>query len=1213
MNTPAPKTPTPAVHTLASPGGLRARLLSHGALCRLDAHGVMVNLFAGHETEGGPANLWLRQWGPDGRRTQATPLLGPWSPLAWPLPSAEAAQVAPPGTAADAAPPPAAPSRISASGTWQGLHLRLDLCLADSPGTINTGNTRTDTHAWFWHLGLHNPTEQTQTLDLLLVQDIGLAPYDSARLNEYYVSHYLDLSPLAHARHGTLLAARQNQPVDGRHPWALVGSLRRATRWATDAQQVLGLAARAGGLPLGVQQGLPAARLQAEHALLALQDDAFTLAPGGRLQAGFFGLVRADHPAATADSDTTWADTALALAAAQPPQAAPEPGADAAAPSAPAHTRATLLARAPMLPVQDLLPGELATLFGTERRHVERDTDGSLLSFFCDQHTHVVLRTKELRVARPHGHILRSGAGLVPDETALTSTVWMGGVFHSMVTQGHVSINRLLSTQRGLLGQFRGLGQRVLVHTGGTWQLLGLPSAWSLQPDGCRWLYRHAEGLLEVRSTVQHDPHALTLDLQVLEGPPLPLCLTQHIALGGDDGSAAAPVPWQPRDGGVWVAPPVGSELAARFPGGGFALLPAPGTVFTAIGGDELLAADGRPAGQPYVCLQATAAPRVGLRILGRLLPQGDGCAASVPPATAATTATTPALPLPRWSAPPASPLAAAARQLADITPWLAHNALVHYLAPRGLEQFSGGGWGTRDVCQGPLEMLLALGRHAPVRDLLLRVFAAQEVSGDWPQWFMFFERDRHIRAGDSHGDIVFWPLLGLARYLLASGDLALLDEPVPYHAAADAVAEVAPLWQHLQRALAVTQARRIPGTHLAAYGHGDWNDSLQPADPALREHLCSAWTVTLHHQVLHTLADALESGHPAARDDSRTAVLAQTLRADAAAVRTDFQRLLVADGVVAGYALFAPEDGPSARGEGPQAGSEARPAAAPPGSAPQLLLHPQDTLTGVRYSLLPMMHAILDNLLSPAQAAQQLRLVQEHLTGPDGARLFDRPLPYRGGPMTLFQRAESSAFFGREIGVMYMHAHLRWAETLAHLGLADAFFAALSQAHPIALRQRVPTASLRQANCYYSSSDAAFADRYEAQAHYGRIASGRVALDGGWRIYSSGPGIALGLIQGVFLGVRPQARCLVLDPVLPPALSGLQAEVDIAGHPVQLELRTGPAGCGPLWMELNGAPLPFGRGHNPYRCGPAEVAWPELLARLQGRDGVQRLVVHLG
>jgi cellobiose phosphorylase len=135
--------------------------------------------------------------------------------------------------------------------------------------------------------------------------------------------------------------------------------------------------------------------------------------------------------------------------------------------------------------------------------------------------------------------------------------------------------------------------------------------------------------------------------------------------------------------------------------------------------------------------------------------------------------------------------LAPAAARLAQILPWLAHNAVTHYLSPRGLEQYSGGGWGTRDVTQGPVEMLLALGRTEPVRDLLLRVFTNQNPDGDWPQWFMFFERERNIRPPDAHGDIVFWPLLALAQYLLASGDAAFLEETFPFfHPDGDAKAE---------------------------------------------------------------------------------------------------------------------------------------------------------------------------------------------------------------------------------------------------------------------------------------------------------------------------------------------------------------------------------------------------------------------------------------
>ena len=1106
------------------PSALQIDLLPHGALLRLQAHGVMLNLFPANLMEGGPANLWLRLHGAAG--VQAVPLLGPNSPLQ-PRESGDAVAWA-------------------AVGVWQGLALQLQLRVAAGAA------------AWFWHLDVHNTGATPQRVDLLTVQDVGLAPLGAIRLNEYYVSHYLDLSPLQHAKHGVLLAARQNQPVAGRFPWLLCGALQQADSYATDALQLLGLAQRNGAAPLALQQGLPGTRLQHEHALLALQHAAQALAPGASGLFGSFGLALADHPAATSAADLAWADTALHLPEAQPLALGP---AAAAAPALRPRPAPSLFASAPLLAVQDLTADALTRLFPGAQRHAEHDAAGTLLSFFHDDSAHVVLRAKEAAVMRPHGHLLRSGHHAVPDETTLTSTVWMAGVFHSLVTQGHVGINQFLSTVRGALGQFRAHGQRIFIDAGHGWQLLGVPSAFELRPEASRWLYRHAGGLLEVRSGVVHAPHALTLEVQVLEGGPLRLRISHHVTLGGDDGvTPAAPLPLRAEGRGVFVGVPAGSALAERFPQGGFVVAPDEHSAFTRWGGDEQLFADGRVQGQPWLVIDAHASPHFGLRIEGRLVAQ----------------AAPPALPLgaPRWQAPAGSALAGASQRLQDIAPWYLHNALVHYLSPRGLEQFSGGGWGTRDVCQGPLEMLLALDQPAPVRDLLLRVFAAQDAGGDWPQWFMFFERERKLRAGDSHGDIVFWPLVGLARYLRATGDAALLDEVLPYFNDAPA-----PLWQHVERALAVIHGRRIAGTALAAYGHGDWNDSLQPVDPALREHLCSAWTVTLHHQMLHGLAAALNSlGH---------GERAAPLHAEAAAVQADFQRLLVADGVVPGYTLFEP------------------------GQAPQQLLHPQDTRTGVHYSLLPMMHAVLENLLTPAQAQAQAALIEQQLTGPDGARLFDCPLPYRGGPMQLFQRAESSAFFGREIGVMYMHAHLRWAEMLAHLGQAERFFHALQLAHPIALHTLVPQATRRQANCYYSSSDAAFPDRASASRDYAQVARGEVALDGGWRVYSSGPGIALGLIVGRFLGLRREHGAVVLDPVLPQALAGLVARLPLLGFEIQLELQPGPLGHGPTAVLLDGEPLPFTREANPYRVGGACIDKALLRPRLTA--GARRLVVHTG
>jgi len=526
------------------------------------------------------------------------------------------------------------------------------------------------------------------------------------------------------------------------------------------------------------------------------------------------------------------------------------------------------------------------------------------------------------------------------------------------------------------------------------------------------------------------------------------------------------------------------------------------------------------------------------------------------------------------------SPLAGEVARLQEMLPWFTHNAMIHYLAPRGLEQYSGGGWGTRDVTQGPVEMLLALGQWEPVRDILIRVFTAQNPDGDWPQWFMFFDRERHIRPGESHGDIVLWPVLALAEYLLVSEDGALLDEAVPFfHPQGNDHAERATLWAHVKRALTVIAHRVIPGTHLVAYGHGDWNDSLQPADPAMRAQLCSAWTVTLHYQTLTTLARAMRClGRPTQAADFETA---------ATRVREDFQRLLIVDETLTGFAYFHPD------------------------GRLEYWLHPRDRQTGLHYRLLPMIHAIMTDLLTPAQAKTHTGYIQQHLLGPDGARLFNRPPPYRGGLQRYFQRAESSTFFGREIGLMYMHAHLRYAQAMAHYGEGDAFFLALRQANPIAIRALVPAAALRQANCYYSSSDAAFADRYEALAHYDTIKTGAIALEGGWRIYSSGAGIALRLIHQCFLGLCRTKSVLRIDPVIPKVLDGLQADVALAGSQVHIIYHIGGAGYGPTAVTLNGKEMSFTRAPNPYRTGGVEVRIAEMLEWLT--TGTNELIVCLG
>ncbi len=1104
----------------ASPAGLSVEFNSNGSVRRMDCGDIMLNTFLGNEAEGGPVNIHLRRLG---ETVDTIPLIGPGSPATY----------------------QADDRGMAACGTWGGLSYRLRLVLAESAT------------AWFWHVELENTGTEAVACDLILTQDIALAHYGAVRLNEFYVSQYVDHSPLHHPRAGVALASRQNQAMGGRCPWTVIGSLGKAVSFATDALQFHGLATRAGDKAVALATGLPGKRLQHEHSLAAIQDEAILLEPGMKSLRGFFGWFEADKTTATSAQDSAMIDAALAL-----PEAVCPPWPEEIAGNAPVSS---LFSSAPYLETDSLD----ASFFGSIPRNTETE-NGQLMSFFTGGRTHMVLKAKELEVLRPHGHLLRSGGTLTPDESALTSTAWMGGVFHSMVTQGHVSINRFLSTCHSYLGLFRSHGQRVFIETGGVWRLLGTPSAFAMSPDSCRWIYKHPGGLIEVISSATDDSHELRLSLTVLEGPPVRFLISHHVALNGDDGSASIPAVFEMDGNSVFLRAIPDSDVGHRFPDGGFLIEPADGTTIERIGGDELLFADGISRNQPFLCIMTGPTKSAGLTMRGKLVESSAAQTAGFWDTIDSGL---------RIAAPPASPLAPAAERAGEIFPWFIHNALVHYLSPRGLEQYSGGGWGTRDVCQGPVELLLALGRFEPIRDLLVRVFRQQNADGDWPQWFMFFERERNIRPGDSHGDIVYWPLLALAQYLSASGDASLLDETLPFfHPDGDAAAETATIWRHVERALDLIRARVIDGTSLAAYGHGDWNDSLQPAKPDMRERLCSSWTVTLNHQTCVALAAAFRHlGNPER---------ATEFEAMAARILEEFQRVLIVDEVLAGLAYFHE------------------------GGKTDYLLHPRDGITGLSYSLLPMIHAIINDMFSPAQAAAHLGIIRQHLLGPDGARLFDRPMAYHGGLQTYFQRAESASYFGREIGIMYMHAHLRYCEALARFGDADGFFHALCQINPIAIRELVPSATPRQANCYYSSSDAAFADRYEAFEDYDKVKHGGIALEGGWRVYSSGAGISTRLIMQCFLGLRVEESALIVDPVIAPELDGLTASLNLAGRAIEVVYRTGKTGRGPRSIDLNGASLVFVRESNPYRTAGVRIPMESWIRQLK-EDG-NRLTIDL-
>jgi len=65
------------------------------------------------------------------------------------------------------------------------------------------------------------------------------------------------------------------------------------------------------------------------------------------------------------------------------------------------------------------------------------------------------------------------------------------------------------------------------------------------------------------------------------------------------------------------------------------------------------------------------------------------------------------------------------------------------------------------------------------------------------------------------------------------------------------------------------------------------------------------------------------------------------------------------------------------------------------------------------------------------------------------------------------------------------------------------------------------------------------------AQARYDDVRTGRVAFEGGRRVYS------VRLIHECFLGLRRARATLTIDPAIPPELDGLRADVELAGRRV--------------------------------------------------------------
>ncbi|MCO7174837.1 GH36-type glycosyl hydrolase domain-containing protein [Sporolactobacillus kofuensis] len=1027
-------------------------------------------------------------------------------------------------------------------GTFKGVHYQVLLTL-------------TDQNVWFWTVTLNGNHIQT---DIIYTQDLGLANVAAVQANEAYVSQYID-HYVETTDQGFIIGSRQNQAQKkGNFPAIWQGALSNTRGYFTDGFQFFGLSYKETNSPEALtQEVFPSEINQYEFAMIGLQSERIQL-EGKEQTVVFFAQLHPDLKGSLEQSqhkniheiEQLWMESSR----------------EDASP----YTTVDSLAHAEDIGVpltaQALSLDAINKLY-PERKHEER-VDGQLLSFFTPEKSHVILKQKELLTERPHGHILMSGRTLHVEDHQLATTAFMYGIFNSQVVIGNTSMNKMMSNARNALNVLKTSGQRIYIRIEGAYRLLTLPSLFEVGFNYVKWIYSMPDDSIVITLFTSASEPSVQLNVGSSSGRRYAFLVTNQILM--DDCEYQSTYIMERSDNVLYFSPDKDNQLIrSAYPELTFSMRIS-GTPFK-LDNEGRLLKGARSDSASLVILETHETDHFELMICGSVQGKGDG--RIVMDRTKEVDCYRDFLSgILNGFELSNAPLSEELSKLETMAWWYTYDMLVHYLSPHGLEQYGGAAWGTRDVCQGPFEFFMASQHYDVAKSILKKVYAHQyREDGNWPQWFMF-DRYSEIQFDESHGDIIVWPMKALSDYLYTTGDYSILDQSIPYtkrsdHRFTDSEGQES-LYDHLKREIKYITDHFLNTTYLSCYGNGDWDDTLQPHDANMKRHMASSWTVALTYQTIRRLSVVLENYEKS---------YAQELGRLSAAIKKDFNNYILADKVIPGF-LYLSDD-----------------------QKTEFIIHPEDKKTGIQYRLLPMTRSIIAELFTPEQAERHVGLINQYLKFPDGVRLMSQPAEYRGGVSVHFQRAEQAANFGREIGLMYVHAHIRYIEAMAKLGDAKEVWEGLSVINPINLSHSVKNAGLRQSNTYFSSSDGAFKTRYGAQKDFEKLRQGNITVKGGWRIYSSGPGIFMNQFITNCLGIRGKDGGVVIDPVLSAVHDGLKVQFTCLGKPTRYAYHLLKKGTNKL--EINGTEVPFEQTKNRYRAGGMYVRKEEVEKLLTDRN----------
>jgi 1,2-beta-oligoglucan phosphorylase len=1013
----------------------------------------------------------------------------------------------------------------------------------------------TEQGIWFWDITVDGHDVE---VDVVYGQDLGMASKGAVRNNEAYVSQYIDHKVFEDERKGYVVCSRQNQKQPGGFPYLQQGSLTKAVGYSTDGFQFFGLTYKETNQPeVLYKDSLPNEVYQYEFAYTGLQSERVTLA--GPVKFVFYGLFKEDHPSAVTsleygeDVEIAWEEV--------------NNHKEYSAQSLEKVSRTSKFGTP--LVTDSMTKDEISKLYPD--RHQEEWEGDTLLSFFTGTYEHVVLKEKERLVERPHGHILMTGQNDKIKENVLSSTSFMYGIFNSQLVVGNTSFNKLLTNARNALNVMKTSGQRIYVEIDGVYHLLTMPSLFEMGFNYTRWFYKTSDETFIITNFSMVDSPEIHLSVRTESGNAYRYLLTNQVSMNGNE--LEVPFHYEREGQTVSFTADADSNSAAIYPDLKYRIR-IEGTEFT-LDNESKLISNAEPHSASVVVFELKPAEKWEMTMQGLLHGEEYPFAKRDAPTEIERYRDYFRQVMNGFHLSHQGETVEELDKVNALAWWYTHNMLVHFSVPHGLEQYSGAAWGTRDVCQGPMEYFMAVQKYETVKEIIKTVYTHQfEDDGNWPQWFMF-DKYSHIQAGESHGDIIVWPLKVLGDYLAVTKDYDILQEKVPYTKRGNGFKltdEVETIYEHAKKEINYIKEHFLHDTHLSSYGDGDWDDTLQPANAKLKQFMVSSWTVALTYQALRNLSVVLEEV-----DGKEASDLAQL----ASGIEADFNRYMLKSGVIPGFVYMENPD------------------------TAELMLHPEDEKTGIQYRLLPMQRSIISELLTKEQAEDHYELIKETLNCPDGVRLMNRPANYQGGISTHFQRAETASNFGREIGLQYVHAHIRFVEAMAKLGKVEEVWSGLAKINPIRIQDVVPNAERRQSNAYFSSSDGKFNTRYEAQDYFGKLKDGTVPVKGGWRIYSSGPGIYMNQLISNCLGIRPAADELVIDPVLPVNFDRLTFNFMLYDKSVSIVYYLGTGETGPR-VVINGESVKAIKTiKNRYRQGGLCISKVELESKLNSETNI--------